>query len=188
MLPELQRGFDIVEQQRTDLQTSLSGLSDALMDAKHGPGAWSARQVVEHLVLSEETVGRPIDAAAVPTEDAMFRVLPRPVRRFLVNAALNAGRTLPLPSADMEPNNNIALPDLWARWAAARSSLRAALDGMGAGERRFFHPVLGPLTAGQMLALGQAHTAYHVRQVDKQAPQPPILEEQMAPQPPILGE
>lgn len=166
MLPELRQGFERVEQQRTDLQNVTLGLTDTQWDAPPSLDTWSIRQIVEHLVLSEETMGRALEAGAVPTEEWMFRVLPRALRRVLVIGALSRDKVLPLPSSSVEPGGTVSLPVLWERWAAARMELACALNGMGRDECLFFHPVLGPLTAEQMLALGQAHTAYHTRQIE----------------------
>lgn len=40
------------------------------------------------------------------------------------------------------------------------------LDALSWDAAPYPHPVLGPLTAGQMLTLGQTHTAYHTRQME----------------------
>jgi hypothetical protein len=44
--------------------------------------------------------------------------------------------------------------------------MRRVLDAIQGNERRYAHPVLGPLTAAQMLELGQTHVAYHARQIE----------------------
>lgn len=44
--------------------------------------------------------------------------------------------------------------------------MRRALDTIRGDEERYSHPVMGPLTAMQMLTLGQAHMAYHARQME----------------------
>jgi hypothetical protein len=165
MQPELQRRFDAVEQQREFLQSRVLPLSDSQLIWKSSADEWSVRQIVEHLVLSEETVGRAREAALVGNEAPMFRVLPRSLRRALILGALRRGTVLPLPSPDIEPKGETPLPALMTRWQAARTELRQVLSTTQGNEKRYFHPVLGPLTVIQMLELCETHTAYHTRQL-----------------------
>ncbi len=168
MLSELQRRFDTIEQQRAALQNGVRDLSDAQLTWTPSGTAWSVQQIVEHLVLSDETVGHARAAdAAVETEALMFRVLPRAWRRALILRALNRNAVLPLPSPAVEPRGKVPLSELLTRWDAARGEMRRVLETLQGGhERRYSHPVLGPLTAVQMLDLGQAHMAYHTRQME----------------------
>ncbi len=167
MQTELQRRFDEVERQRAALKTSALALSDTQLNWTPGPDTWSVRQIVQHLVLSDETVGRARDTHAIEPEARMFRVLPRALRRRLVLSAFQHNLVLPLPSPNVQPREDVPLPALLARWDKARDEMRRVLDTLRPSETRYAHPVLGPLTATQMLELEQAHTAYHMRQKDK---------------------
>lgn len=118
-------------------------------------------------MLSDETVGRAKDAGEGESEARMFRALPRAFRRALVLGAFRRDAVLPLPSPAVEPRGDVPLPGLLARWEGIRTEMRLALDPLRGDEPRYSHPVLGPLTAGQMLELGRAHTAYHARQIEK---------------------
>lgn len=164
---ELQQGFEIVEQQRLGLQREISSLSNPQLTFKPSADVWSIQQIVEHLVLSDETLGQVPDVGVVRNEAPMFRILPRAVRRALVLAAFSRDAALPLPSPDVEPTGIVPLKDLWERWAVSRAKMWSALETLGENEMRYSHPVLGPLTAGQMLKLAQVHTAYHARQIKK---------------------
>lgn len=165
MLPELQRRFDAVERQRTELLRQADALNDAQWSWTPGANVWSVGQIIEHLVLSDETVGRAQDAGAVQNEDAMFRVLPRFVRRALILKAFRRDMVLPLPSKAIEPRGSVSLSELRSRWDTARREMRRVLDTLRHDETRYSHPVLGPLTATQMLDLEQTHTDYHTRQM-----------------------
>ncbi len=166
MQSELQCGFDAIERQRAALQNNVLALSDTQRDWSPKTDVWSVRQIVEHLVLSDETVGRAQDANAIKPEALMFRVLPRAWRRALVLRALRRDAVLPLPSPGVEPCGNAPLPELLARWEGARGEMRRVLDTLRGDEKRYAHPELGPLTAAQMLELGETHTAYHTRQLE----------------------
>ena len=154
------------KRQRTSLQDGVRALSDAQWDWTPDAATWSVGQIVQHLVLSDETLGQAQDPAAVKLEDPMFRVMPRAWRRALVLGALKRDVALPLPSPAVEPRSNVPLPPLLARWEAARAEMRRALDAMPKNARRYSHPVLGPLTATQMLELNETHVAYHTRQIE----------------------
>ncbi|MES2460685.1 MAG: DinB family protein [Armatimonadota bacterium] len=165
MAPELQRRFDAMEQQREFLRNRAFSLSDAQLVWKPSASDWSVQQITEHLVLSEETVGRPQEGV-VKSEAPMFRILPRRLRRALILGALRRGTVLPLPSPNIEPKGDVPLPELLIRWQAARSELNRFLSTLQGSETRYSHPVLGPLTVTQMLELAQTHTAYHTRQME----------------------
>ena len=166
MHPNLQRRFDALEGQRISLQHSVRALSDAQRDWTPDAAAWSVGQTIQHLVLSDETLGQAQDPAAVKLEAPMFRVLPRAWRRALILGALKRDVVLPLPSPAVEPRGTVPLPELLRRWETARAAMRLALDTMPENDRRYSHPVLGPLTAAQMLELNESHAAYHTRQIE----------------------
>ena len=168
MQKELQPQFDAIEQQRRELEQSTLALSDVQSIWTPDAATWSVRQIIEHLVLSDETVGRPLAPGAVPDVLPPARLLPRAWRRALVLGALRRGTALPLPSPEMEPPGNTPLPALLPRWAAARGDMARALDRAGAGDApRFPHRIVGPLTGAQMLELSRIHTAYHARQMQQ---------------------
>ncbi len=141
-------------------------LTDKQLTARAGAETWSVQQIVEHLVLSDETVGYAQDAGTIPPEAALFRILPRAVRRALVLAAFKRNAVLPLPSPAIEPLGNVPLPELLERWERARTELKGVLETVGT-ETRWFHPIVGPLTALQLLTLAEVHTAYHMRQMER---------------------
>ncbi len=165
MLPELERGFEAIEAQRATLTSKALALSDEALTKKPTPEAWSVRQVVEHLVIADETVGQrwPSDKAAPDP----LRLLPRSWRTALIEGAFRRNLTLPLPSPEMEPRGDAPLPALLERWAASRAEMRWVLEALGAGDDAYAHAILGPLTASQMLSLAQVHTEYHTRQIDR---------------------
>lgn len=166
MRPELQRRFDLMERQHAALQNSVLALTGAQVNWTPSASVWSVGQIVHHLVLSDETLGRAQDPEAMQPEAPVFRVLPRAWRRALILGALNSDIVLPLPSPGVEPRRDVPLSKLLPRWNRAHREMRRALDTLPEDEPRYSHPVLGPLTAAQMLELGQTHTAYHTRQIE----------------------
>ena len=165
MYPELQRRFEAVERQRLDLQASVSEMNEAQANWKPDAEVWSVAQIIQHLALSEETMGSALPEGDVKNEAPMFRVLPRALRRALILRALNRDTVLPLPSSDIEPGGDAPLSEWLQRWETARAESRRVLETLRPDEQRYSHPVLGPLSAAQMLELNSAHTAYHTRKM-----------------------
>lgn len=166
MQEKLQRRFEQIEAQRAALQAVVLALTDAQLGWTARAGTWSVRQIVQHLVLSDETVGHAREPGETQAEDRMFRVLTRAVRRRLVLSAFARNLALPLPSPGVEPREDTPLPALLVRWDRARGEMSGVLNTLRGDETRWSHPVLGPLTATQMLDLEQAHVAYHRQQME----------------------
>lgn len=116
-------------------------------------------------MLSDQAAGCARDADTVPAEPLPLRILPRGVRRVLVLRAFQRTLTLPLPSLDVEPRESVSLPLLLERWHAVRAEMGRVLNTVRADQPRYLHPILGLLTAGQMLAMELAQTAYHARRI-----------------------
>ena len=167
MQPEIQPRFAAIKAQRRTIEIRVCALSEAQLTAK-AAGAWSVVQIVEHLVLSDETVGQAQETPAA--EDPLLRVLPRAVRRALVLAAFKRDLALPLPSPGLEPSGKVPLPLLLERWEQSRMRMREALEAARLDKPGWSHPILGPLTALQVLTLAEVHTAYHARQMERLLP------------------
>ena len=166
MIATLQTQFEAVERQRIALQNTALALSDTQRDWKPNPDVWSVQQIIEHLVLSAETIGQANATEVTEQEAPLFRGLPRAARWAMILAALRNDKTLPLPSSAIEPQGNVPLGELLTRWETAQCEMRCVLDTLQGSERRYWHPVLGSLTAAQMLELGEVHTGYHTRQLE----------------------
>lgn len=137
---------------------------------------WSALQIVEHLVLAEESVGRP-DAGAVHRPVAFpFWLVPRPLLRRFILRALNNDVALPLPAPGLDPTGLVPFDQLLARWATVRDTAREAIETHSERARLYWHPVLGAIDALAMLELANCHHAYHLRQLKRllQLPECPL--------------
>ena len=108
------------------LECGALALTETQLNWTPGGDVWSVGQIVHHLVLSDETLGRAQDAEAVKAEAPLFRVLPRAWRRALILGALKRGVVLPLPSPAVEPRGDVPLSKLLPRWSLARREMRRA--------------------------------------------------------------
>lgn len=141
-------------------------LAPERLTARPGHDKWSILDILEHLVLAERDVFGDLAAAGV-------RLPPR--RRFrdyvsfvVVMAVLRFGIPVRAPSRGMLPTGARTLDDLRQDWEESHRRLRALID---AGDRTvtggaiFRHPVAGPLTMHQALAMLEVHLERHRRQI-----------------------
>ena len=161
----IQEGFDTIERQRTEIEAAVSALSDAQREWRTAEGEWSARDVLEHLVLSDEAVGRVRALEAMEIVPPPVRLLPPAVRRRMILGALRRNVRLPLPSPGIAPGSGESLAVLLERWATVRDAMREELARSRKGDAPYSHPILGALTAEGMLELDEAHLGYHARQI-----------------------
>ena len=155
--------LEALAQERRAIVLKVSALTDSQLDFSPD-GAWSAREIVEHLVLSDEMVGR--SRSEFAPERPPFRFLPHRLRRALILGALRKNVVLPLPGSEFAPQGRTPLETLLQRWDAVHKSIRAEVALGDPSEPRYEHPVLGRLTPPQMLRLGIEHTRYHARGLD----------------------
>ncbi len=167
MSPFLLRQFHATQEQQREIVSSIEGLSAAQRAWKDRPDTWSPLQIAEHLILSYETVGSR-EWAQAQREASGKRPRAYPVRLQLVLWAMQRNISLPLPSPAVEPLGSTPWPQLQERWQAASSQMRDSLELPGAARRSsrpFDHPIVGALSAREMLRLNQVHNAYHLRQL-----------------------
>lgn len=134
------------------LRSLLQGLPQRLTESNYGPGTWSPREVVAHLVFGERTDW-------VPRAKHILEVGERrPFDPFdrAGHQSLMAGR-----SCD-------ELLEMFASERAeslrAIESMRISADDLGRPGR---HPALGAVTLENLLATWAAHDLNHVHQVSK---------------------
>ncbi len=175
MKSEFQLQFEAIETQRREVCARIESLSEANRVWKRGAPDWSALQIAEHLILSDETVGSANWArrkvATLPKPPGAH-----PKRLQLILWSMDRNIRLPLPSPELEPRGEIGWTELQTRWEISRVLLCEFLEspGFDAASRPFLHTVAGALTARQLLELSQIHTAYHARQLEQLiASQPP---------------
>jgi hypothetical protein len=170
MHEDLERRFDRIEEQKADLIARVAARSVAeQIRAPRRGGGWSPRALLHHLVLAEEqTLLHVAAAGAGPERVPASR---RPLVALLAGV-MRAGVPLPAPPQMTPPDeaNDLLPPDAAvARWDAARRTLRERLEAVPPDDIRNSaplarHPIFGPLDAGQVLDLLEAHLVYHARQ------------------------
>jgi hypothetical protein len=141
----------ILERTPGVLRAMLGGADAALAERPYGPGTWSAKEVVAHLVFAERTDWLPRARHILSCGDA------RPFE--------------PFDRAGHAPLMGRALPELLDLFERERAAGLEALDALALTPadlgRAGLHPALGPVTLGQLLATWAVHDLNHVSQVAK---------------------
>jgi hypothetical protein len=160
--------LDRVDAQRGALLADVAALSPEAQRWRAHPTAWSAVDVLEHLVLAEQLVLGDLQTASdrvahVPTGGDR-------VRAGMVWLVLRLGVRVRVPADAMRPTGQYSLEELRTRWEAQHKALRrfaTRLDRRGLRRTIFRHPIAGPLNAIQALRLLAAHLGTHQRQLER---------------------
>ncbi len=144
---------------KTQVLDRLGQMSLESRQHSSGPQAWSATQMVCHLVLVEELLVSDWRTAALNSPGL------RPSwRGSLVVRMVNAGMRSPIriPTRSfLEPSGDSELPDLQERWSAARQRLPSTFPS-NESSLWIIHPIFGPLSCAQMGSFLVAHLRYHL--------------------------
>ena len=133
------------------LAALLADAPDAVLDANEGPGTWSPRQVVVHLINGER-------ANWIPRIRLMLEGGGRRFEPFDRVAGFSQAASTPIAE----------LLDAFRR---ARADNLATLDALGVAHADLaltgIHPEFGTVTLGQQLATWVAHDLSHLTQVTR---------------------
>lgn len=152
---------------RQELMAEADRLTAEQLTFRPAPNAWSALDVIEHLVKVEEAIAS--------------RVRPREPRRLVeavrAKAALGIMTVLfalrgrvKVPIQAILPLGGVTLHDLATRWEVAQAALRERLEQFGPGDwsrPMMRHPLIGPLTPAEGLRFIYRHMGHHRRQMER---------------------
>jgi uncharacterized damage-inducible protein DinB len=152
MLANIQTASSMLARTPDILRSILSGADAGWTEPNYGPGTWSAREIVAHLIFGERT-------------DWMVRL------RVIV-AHGDSRAFEPFDRAGHGPlaqeQTVDELLDLFARERSANLEALLAMDLSDEDlDRRGLHPALGPVTARQLLATWVVHDLNHIAQIAK---------------------
>lgn len=157
-----------IDRQRAALLAEVAALSEAERLWRRAPSAWSAVDVIEHLVLAEQVVLGDLETAA--TRPDAPRQLRHRVRAVIVWIVLRFGIRVSVPAEAMRPAGNASFETLQATWNTQHRALRTfveRLDAAGLQRHVFRHPIAGPLNVVQALRLLSAHLTTHQGQLHR---------------------
>lgn len=164
----MQSALERMGRARAAVLARVEAMPAPLRDRPPRAGAWSAVEVVEHLVIAEELTLHGLLHPRAP--GARGSAVAASIRLQLLRVLFASPARVRAPSARLLPSGGQALEPLLARWEAASGGIAEwvlALPPERGRERPFRHPVCGWLRADQMLTFHEAHLRHHARQVTR---------------------
>ena len=156
--------LDALDADRRALLDAVAAAGPEALHRQPRAGAWSVLEILDHLVTSERVIlGGLADPSTLRAERP--RAGER-LRRALVWAVLRFRIRVKVPSRRMLPQGGRDFAALQAAWEETFAWIRAFAEAGGAAKGAVFrHPVAGPLTLRQALAMDRLHLRLHARQI-----------------------
>ncbi len=166
MQHDLERRLAALDEWKSALLGSLSVESVESLSFRPEGRGWCALEVVQHLVLVEESVlGYARKKLLAPPQPVSF--LDR-ARLALLLGLMRSPVRVPAPIRQVVPDEVVPLPRISARWESVRGELGDLLSSLAEERRKalfFRHPVSGPLDPAGTLAFIDAHARHHEAQL-----------------------
>lgn len=163
---DLRRTLDDIARRRLALVARLSMHAERWLATRPHAGAWSLREVAEHLMLAEEATLASIARthAGVPLRERWHH----PLMRRIIARALQSRLRIPVTGRTITPRGTASLVEIDRRWSAVHAAWRDYPDRLPArqfGAPIFRHPLRVPMTAIQTLAFLRQHHDHHLAQI-----------------------
>lgn len=166
MHPELRDRFEALEARRHRLVADLDRYTPEQQTFRPSPGAWSVRDVAEHLLRVEQGV---LQAASGPQRpDPGRRTLRHAMGALLVRLVFALGIRVRMPVRGIQPRGQLSLAELVRQWDEARAEMAGFLRSIAPDQVRqplLRHPVAGPLDLAGGLDFLARHWDHHLRQI-----------------------
>ena len=178
MNPQLRNSLNTLDDELSKLLEELKNYSEADLNRRPKPGAWSALQVLQHLMRSEELSQRYVAKKLSFDPELKNKNLASSFRSIILQAYLRS----PLKRKAPDAIGDQALPETSSFWEVAkqwknqRVQLAEYLDQLPpeySKKQIYKHPFIGRLTLNQMLHFFQAHFYRHRKQIKKALIFPP---------------
>ncbi len=156
--------FAEAETLKTQALTRLAALSPEEQRHPPAPDAWSAAQVVAHLVIVEELLvdeWHPTAKNAPGTKPSLLAALIAAVASAGMRGPFRMPTIAALDPNAREPDGSGDLETLAARWGTVRERMRNTFPAQ-ASALWIIHPMFGALTCPQFGAFLVAHLQHHL--------------------------
>jgi uncharacterized damage-inducible protein DinB len=170
MHPRIEEVLNYIDVQRRELSEAVELVPPALRDRQPGPERWSVAQVLQHLGIIENRIGKGVtkwiaearDRGLGPEIDTSSILNSLPLQLI---ADRSRRRDAP---EEVRPQSDADAKSAWAALERSRETLRHAIlgaDGLALSEVVQPHPVLGPINIYQWVLFVGSHEARHTAQV-----------------------
>lgn len=146
---DLQRTLEILQRTPTVLDALLRNVSGDWLDGRDGPGNWSPKEILSHLILCEKTDWT-VRMERILSDDHLVPFDPIDMHAHLDWAARH----------DLDE-----LLDEFGRLRGGSLSLLRQLPDTTDWERNGLHPVLGTVSLRELIAAWAAHDLAHTVQI-----------------------
>jgi hypothetical protein len=162
-LAECSHAFRELESQRTGLLAELATWSPSLLSFRPAPGAWSAVEVLDHIVRAE--TGTIANVRVGLRTPHILGGEDRPGIAAL-DRALRSDQSFQVPPGALAiyPDTQTTLPEVLGRWEQARAELRSLVEALAPADAHcgvFCHPFAGWMTVADVLDHFSAHLYHH---------------------------
>jgi hypothetical protein len=155
--------FNELETQRTEVLAELEQWSLSRLSFRPASDAWSAIEVLDHIVRSETGIQAAVKRGLQNPQ--VLRLTDR-LRVAALERALRSDQTFPVPrgAASTYPDTRVTFPEVTSRWKQSRIELRSLLDGLSTSDTSggvFRHPFAGWMTIVEVFGNLSAHLYHH---------------------------
>jgi hypothetical protein len=168
MLANIQEQYDSLTLKLEALLQRLDSLSGEKLSFKAGPDKWSIVEVVEHLVIAEESLVKQL-STNIP-DSTLEPGAKTPEKHQVVIKVMERDIEVDVPHESLEPHGRIALEDLLNQWNGIRQKLPGLLAEIKPEKQDdpvFRHPYGGPLDLSDTLQFFEVHFDNHMRHIDR---------------------
>lgn len=158
---------------REKLKQTIAGLPDEVTHARPDADRWSVAQLVEHIAIVNQGMGR-ICAKLLSKAEAAGRTSDGRVTisaNFAEKATASVDQKLQAPEM-VHPGETPSVAEVLARLDASEKffdELRAKFETIDGTDPKFPHPYFGDLSAQEWLVLAGGHEARHIGQIRRLA-------------------
>jgi len=161
--------FAELETQKFELLSLLRSWPEATLVYRPAPDAWSATEVLDHIVRVEDRITA---AARIGLKSPHSMGLRDRMGFLFIERVFRSQRRVAVPGSASEvlPDPTANLETIVQHWDKARTELAGFLKDLSAEQLRlgiFRHPVSGWMTAPQILRFFSVHMHHHRFQLDR---------------------
>jgi uncharacterized damage-inducible protein DinB len=167
MIPQLQRRFDELEEERLDFLSRMKGLSEEQLLFRPVAGHWNLAQITQHLMLVEQSFLSHIGEEKYRSRKPRFHPL---IGKALVWVYFKMELKVKVPVKKAIPDDIMPLDRSTALWEEKRAALRNYFESFDQDRSRqkiFFHPYMGGLDSAEFLSFMKRHFDHHMKQAER---------------------